>query len=197
MPEQEKIHLMIRLAMLERSSGKQIRKAGTTSRIDLVTNPAWRWGFVVTLLFFAAAGIFAALNTDMVLDVVAKDQTKNLIMIVLIAWLSLLAVTVVTALALSSARTRKNLELREKYQQMLKQLERTGRMTERYDRPGQMDPGRDDLWEEPSGHRRRAGRNYEEEDLDYRHMQVLEFEDDEYCYYVEAVPKRIQGGRRG
>ena len=195
MAEQEKIRLMARLAMLESRFGKQIRKAETTSRIDLVTNPVWRWGFGITLLFFAAAGIFVVLNMDMVLDAVAKDQTKNLIMIVLIAWLSLLAVTIVVSFVLSVSRTRRVSELRDQYQQMLLQLERINGMDRRQNAREYRRAREEDLWEEPDRTTRRAKRTPGEEDLDYRHMEVLEFEDDEYCYYVEAVPKR--GGRRG
>lgn len=194
MADREKVRLMTRLAMLEQSCGKEIRKAENTSRIDLITNPVWRWGFGITLLFFAATAALAALNMDMVLDAVAKDQTKNLIMIVLIAWLSLLAVTIVIVSVLSFSRTRRIGELREEYHQMLKQLERISAMGAGYDR--RRSSGEDDLWEEPSDRRgSRRQRRSAEEDLDYRHMQVLEFEDDDYCYYVEAVPKR--GGRRG
>ena len=107
MADREKIRLMTRLAMLEESSGKKIRKAENTSRIDLITNPVWRWGFLVTLLFFAVIAAAFALNTNLVLDAVANDQTKNLIMIVLIAWLSLLAVTAVIVSVLSLSETRR------------------------------------------------------------------------------------------
>ena len=128
MADQEKVRLMTRLAMLEKHSGKKIRKAENTSRIDLITNPVWIRGIAVTLLFFAAAVLLAALNMDMVLDAVAKDQTKNLIMIVLIAWLSLLAVTILISVMLSWSKTRRISELRDQYHRMLEQLERMNRM---------------------------------------------------------------------
>lgn len=195
MPDREKIRLMIRLSMFEERFGKRIRKAENTSRIDLVTNPVWRWGFVVTLLFFLAAGGLAALNIDMLLDAVSKDQTKNLIMMVLIAWLSTLVVTVVIRFVLSLASVHRTDALRQEYHQMLEQLERTGRMAGRQETGagyGLMD---EDLWEAAPEKGRGRRRREAEEDLDYRNMQVLEFEDDDYRYYVEAVPKR--GGRRG
>ena len=128
MADQEKVRLMTRLAMLEKHSGKRIRKAENTSRIDLITNPVWIRGIAVTLLFFAAAVLLAALNMDMVLDAVAKDQTKNLIMIVLIAWLSLLAVTILISVMLSWSNTRRISDLRDQYHRMLEQLERMNRM---------------------------------------------------------------------
>ena len=194
MADREKVRLMTKLALLEKYSGKKIRKAENTSRIDLITNPVWRWGFAVTLLFILAVSAFAVLNMDMVLDAVSRDQTKNLIMIVLIAWLSLLAITVLVSFVLSLSRTRRVDGLREEYLQMLKQLERISRMDERYDRR-RRDYPEEDLWDEPSGKKkgRRGGRT-REEDLDYGHMEVLEFEDDDYCYYVEAVPKRTGSG---
>lgn len=191
MADQEKVRLMTRLAILEKHSGRKIQKAETTSRIDLITNPVWRRGFILTLVFFAAVFALAALNTDMVLDAVANDQTKNLIMIVLIAWLSLLAITILISFAMSLSKTRKVSELREQYHQMLEQLERINRMDARYDRSRRSSYEGDDLWEEPSRLKKERRRDHgSEEDLDYRHMEVLEFEDDDYCYYVEAVPKR-------
>ena len=196
MADREKIRLMARLAMLEENSGKKIRKAENTSRIDRITNPVWRWGFLVTLLFFAAAAAIAAMNINMVMAAVADDQTKNLIMIVLIAWLSLLAVTVVTVSVLSAARARRIDAMRNQYRQMLMQLERINAMEERYTGRGRFSPEEDDLWEEPSSSKRRRRRSRQDgEGPDYSRMEVLEFEDDDYCYYVEAVPKR--GGRRG
>lgn len=196
MPDRDKVRLMTRLALFEEKYGRMIRKAESTSRIDLITNPVWRWGFIVTLLFFAAAGVLAAFNIDMVLDSAARDQTRNLIMTVLIAWLSTLAVTVVISSVLSVARERRLSGLVIQYRQMLGQLERSAAMSDRNNRSMDSSSDEDVLWDEPSGgapgHRRRRGH---EEDLDYRNMQVLEFEDDDYCYYVEAVPKR--GGRRG
>ena len=198
MADPEKIRLMARLAMLEEHCGRRIRKAENTSRIDLITNPVWRRGFAVSVLFFAGVLGLAALNTDMVLNAVANDQTKNLIMIVLIAWLSLLAITVVISLVLSYSRTRRVYELRDQYRQMLEQLERSSRMDGRHDRRRRDSFEADDLWDEPSRpeKRRRSSRG-SEENLDYRRMEVLEFEDDDYCYYVEAVPKKSGGGRRG
>ena len=197
MADPEKIRLMARLAMLEEHSGRKIRKAENTSRIDLITNPVWRRGFIVSLLFFAAVLGLAALNTDMVLNAVANDQTRNLIIIVLIAWLSLLAITVVISFVWSCSRTRRVCELRDQYHQMLEQLERNSRMDERYDRRRHDSGEEDDLWDAPPrSKKRQGGRRGSEENLDYRRMEVLEFEDDDYCYYVEAVPKK-SGGRRG
>ncbi len=195
MADREKVRLMTRLAIYEEQYGKKIRKAENTSRIDLVTNPVWRWGFGITVLFFLIAGVFAVLNMDMVLDAVAKDQMKNLIMIVLIAWLSVLGVTVVITFALSHARLRKMDDLRQQYRKMLQQLERISNMSKDNGRGRRVAPSEEDTWDEPSSNERgRRRKRPSDEDLDYGKMEVLEFEDDDYCYYVEAVPKR--GGRR-
>ena len=51
MAQQEKIRLMTRLAILEKQHGKQIRRAENAFRIDLLTNPVWKMGFFVSLLF--------------------------------------------------------------------------------------------------------------------------------------------------
>ena len=50
----------------------------------------------------------------------------------------------------------------------------------------------DDDWEDDVPRDVTKGKR-KREDLDYRRMETLEFEDDEYSYYVEATPKR--GGR--
>ena len=50
-----------------------------------------------------------------------------------------------------------------------------------------------DEWEDEQPEEERGSRR-SRPDPDYRHMQTLEFEDDEYIYYVEATPKR--GGRQ-
>lgn len=184
---------MIRLSMLEQQYGKRIRKAENTSRIDLITNPVWRWGFFITVLFFGIAAIAAVFNIDMILDAVARDQMKNLIMVVLIAWLSVLGITIVLSSVISLSRYHRMDALRERYHMMLGQLERINAMDNGRRRSSSRE---DEHWEDAldRGSARR-GRRLSEEDLDYSHMQVLDFEDDEYCYHVEAVPKR--GGRRG
>ncbi len=193
MVQREKVYLMTRLSMLEKQYGKKIKKAENNSRIDLITNPVWRWGFFVTVLFFGIAGILAALNINMILHAVAKDQTKNLIMVVLIAWLSILAICIVISTVRSVKRWRRMDALREQYHRMLGQLERINAMESGNRRQSSSYQERD--WEESSERgKNRRGRRPSDEDLDYNRMQVLEFEDDDYCYYVEAVPKR--GGRR-
>ncbi len=178
--------------MLEQQYGKRIRKAENTSRIDLITNPVWRWGFFITVLFFGIAAIAAVFNIDMILDAVARDQMKNLIMVVLIAWLSILGITIVLSSVISLSRCHRMDALRERYHMMLGQLERINAMDNGRKRSSS---GEDEYWEDNLDRGRRRGRRLSEEDLDYSHMQVLDFEDDEYCYHVEAVPKR--GGRRG
>ncbi len=191
MAKREKVYLMIRLSMLEQQYGKKIKKAENAGKIDLITNPVWRWGFFVTLIFFGIVGIGAVLNIDMVLNAIARDQTKNLIMVVLIAWLSVLGISIVLSFVVSVSRWHRMDALRNQYHKMLEQLERIN----------EMDNGRrrtsgsyqDDGWEDARGASKR-GRRSSEENLDYDHMKVLEFEDDDYSYYVEAVPKR--GGRR-
>ena len=193
MADREKVRLMARLAMLEKHSGRKIRKAENTSRIDLITNPVWRWGLFVTLLYFALIAALAVLNMDMVLDAVSKDRTKSLIMIVLITWLSLLAATIVISFLWSVSGAHRVNRVREQYRRYLLELERISRMEGRRREAF----SEDDLWEEPSRPERNRRRSRPaDEDLDYRHMEVLEFEDDDYCYYVEAVPKR-RGGRHG
>ena len=66
------------------------------------------------------------------------------------------------------------------------------------DKNGKRDVDEDEMdtytdWEDEDVRRDVPKRKRKREDLDYRRMETLEFEDDEYSYYVEATPKR--GGR--
>jgi len=201
MVNQEKIRLMTRLSILEKQHGKEIRKAENSFRIDLLTNPVWKMGFFASLLFAAAAGILAVCNLNMILDAFATGKLRGLIMAVLIAYGSILLITVIAASVWSYGSYRRALSYREQYRALLERVRRmdSGRKesASRYargDAPGTAGTGPrrgEDDWEEDGG---KSGRG-KRKDLDYRRMQTLEFEDDEFCYYVEATPKR--GGRRG
>ena len=208
MAQQEKIRLMTRLAILEKQHGKQIRRAENAFRIDLLTNPVWKMGFFASFACAAVAGILMALNINMFLDAFASGQLKSLIMIVLIAYGSILLITIIIAAVRSYAAYRKSLFYQRQYHSLLEKIRRFDqehRGGSRYDSGSGAAPSRnaggnarrpsdeDDDWEDedvrrdvPKGKRKR-------EDLDYRRMETLEFEDDEYSYYVEVTPKR--GGR--
>ncbi len=208
MAQQEKIRLMTRLAILEKQHGKQIRRAENAFRIDLLTNPVWKMGFFASLACAAVAGILMALNINMFLDAFASGQLKSLIMIVLIAYGSILLITIIIAAIRSYGAYRKSLYYQRQYHSLLEKIRRfdqergggsryaqgSGGSSSRYAGGTPRRPSDDDDdWEDddvpgdvPKGKRKR-------EDLDYRRMETLEFEDDEYSYYVEATPKR--GGR--
>lgn len=217
MVSQEKIRLMTRLAILEKQHGRQIRKAENAFRIDLLTNPVWKMGFFASLLFAAAAAILMALNINMFLDAFASGQLKSLIMVVLIAYSSILLITILIAAVRSYGSYRKSLYYQKQYRSLLEKIRRfdaegrkgssryasgpeassryasgpeASRQTSYGYRPPQDE---EDDWEDEPSRQRGRGNGNRREDLDYRHMQTLEFEDDEYIYYVEATPKR--GGR--
>ena len=190
MAQQEKIRLMTRLAILEKQHGKQIRRAENAFRIDLLTNPVWKMGFFVSLLFAAAAGILMLLNINMFLDAFASGQLKALIMAVLIIYGCLLLIAVILAAIRSGHSCRKAVYYQEQYRSLLERIHKmepdSRRSSSRY--ASDTDDWEDEQPEEERGSRRSRP------DPDYRHMQTLEFEDDEYIYYVEATPKR--GGRQ-
>lgn len=208
MVQQEKIRLMTRLAILEKQHGKQIRRAENAFRIDLLTNPVWKMGFFASLACAVIAGILMALNLNMFLDAFARGQLKSLIMIVLIAYGSILLITVIIAAIRSYGAYRKSLYYQRQYHSLLEKIRRFDQDKgggSRYDsRPG-ASSGRyaagnsrrpsddEDDWEDDHIPQKDPGRKRKKEELDYRRMQTLEFEDDEYSYYVEATPKR--GGR--
>ncbi len=201
MVNQGKIRVMTRLAILEKQQGKQIRRAENSFRIDLLTNPVWKMGFFASVIFAAAAGILAVLNMNMLLDLFAQDKLKGVIMAVLIAYGSVLLIVVLFAFIRSYRRYKRAIRAQEQYRTLLMSLqsmEEDEAKRNRYSRyaAGRRDAGGDgDDWEDPDdGRGRRNGRSSERKDLDWRHTQTLEFEDDEYRYYVEATPKR--GGSR-
>ena len=123
MINQEKIRLMTRLAILEKQHGKQIRKAENAFRIDLLTNPVWKMGFFVSLLFAAAAGILMLLNINMFLDAFASGQLKALIMAVLIIYGSLLLITVILTAIRSGRSCRKAVYYQEQYRSLLEKIQ--------------------------------------------------------------------------
>ncbi len=147
----------------------------------------------MTLIFFAFAMVLAVLNMDMVLNAVATDQTANLIMVVLIAYLSLLAITVVISLISSWSKASRMIRIRDQYYSILGRIQMIGETSEprRGQRGGSRYESRDEAedWAKDGkdGGRKKRGRG---EELDYRNMLTLEFEDDEYSYYVEATPKK-------
>ena len=190
MAQQEKIRLMTRLAILEKQHGKQIRRAENAFRIDLLTNPVWKMGFFVSLLFAAAAGILMLLNINMFLDAFASGQLKALIMAVLIIYGSLLLITVILTAIRSGRSCRKAVYYQEQYRSLLEKIHKMEPDSRRSSSRYAFDT---DDWEDEQPQEERGSRR-SRPDPDYRHMQTLEFEDDEYIYYVEATPKR--GGRQ-
>ena len=198
MLDQEKVRLMTRLAILEKQHGRQIRKAENRFGIDRITNPVWKNALLVILLFSAAAAVLCVFQVDMILDAVASGQIRNIILIVLTSYLCVLTVTILVASVLSWSGYRKVSRWERQYHAILERLrrmnefeqKRTGtarrddRSAERPAQRGMGDTGDD-------GYRRRKGKD---DEPDYRRTVVLEFEDDEYSYYVEATPRR--GGRK-
>lgn len=195
MLDQEKIRLMTRLAILEKQHGRQIRKAENRFRIDRVTNPVWKKTLLATLLFFAAAAALCAFQVDMILDAVASGQIRNIILIVLTAYLCVLIVTITVTSALSWAGDRKVSRWQRQYHAILERLRRMNEYEQqRSGHAGRREGTAPDRQEglrpqDMRGEERRSPKR-REDDLDYRRTVVLEFEDDEYSYYVEATPRR-------
>lgn len=115
---------MTRLAILEKQHGKQIRRAENAFRIDLLTNPVWKMGFFASLACAAVAGILMALNINMFLDAFASGQLKSLIMIVLIAYGSILLITIIIAAIRSYGAYRKSLYYQRQYHSLLEKIRR-------------------------------------------------------------------------
>ena len=199
MLDQEKIRLMTRLAILEKQHGRQIRKAENRFRIDRVTNPVWKKTLLATLLFFAAAAALCAFQVDMILDAVASGQIRNIILIVLTAYLCVLIVTITVTSALSWAGDRKVSRWQRQHHAILERLRRMNEYEQqRSGHAGRREGTAPDRQEglrpqDMRGEERRSPKR-REDDLDYRRTVVLEFEDDEYSYYVEATPRR--GGHK-
>jgi hypothetical protein len=183
MLQQEKVRLMTRLAILEKQYGRQIKKAENSFRIDLLTNPVWKKAFFAAVLFWVVLAGAAFLCMDSVLAAVADDQLENLVRMVLIAFGMVLLLTVVVSCILSASRYRRLRRVQEEYHRLLERIHKMNRKEQEFRGRG------------------RGGSPYEDEDRtrrggspDYAGMQVLEFEDDDFIYYVEATPKT--GGRR-
>ena len=202
----QKTQLMTRLAVLEKLHGRQIKRARKLYKIDLVTNPVWRRCLIATVLFWGAAGAWAVLRIDAVLDAIAADQARNLLMVVLIAYGMIMMITAALTLALSvrsAGRDRYYYErwkdLSEKLLRMTKRDERrSAAKPERDERRNAVKSESDDWWldDDPDAApgMRQAADSGEEPPADGS-GHTLKFEDEEYVYYVRAIPKKKKRGR--
>lgn len=127
MPDQERIRLMTRLAILEKENGKELHRIEESYRSDYIGIPVLKNGLRITAVFAIILVIWAVCNAGFVLNVAAEGQLKLLLAGVLAAYgIALLVTLLITFLGASAAYYR-GLGLEEEHQELLRLLEEEGR----------------------------------------------------------------------
>ena len=122
MPDQEKIRLMTRLAILEKENGKELRRIRETYRSDYIGIPMLKNGLRITAVFLLILGIWLACNMEPVLDIAAGGQFALLLVGIWAGYLSLLLVTLIVTFLEASVRYYRGKELEREYLELLDRL---------------------------------------------------------------------------
>jgi len=181
----ERVELMTKLAVLEKNHGSEIRRAEKHFKIDLITNPVWKSVFFVSLLYAAVCALWVGTHADRFLDAIAADQAKNLLLVILTGYGMVLTVSTILSAVISYSRALRASSWRIQYRHYLTRLHQLRADGGDEDEDYWLDDEQAD--DAPQEHSRLAP----PED-----GQTLKFEDENYIYYVKAVPKRGKGGRR-
>lgn len=135
MPDQEKIRLMTRLAILEKENGKELRRIQETYRSDYIGIPMLKNGLRITAVFLLILGIWLVCNMDPVLGIAAEGQLSLLLVGIGAAYAIVLLVTLIVTFLCASLRYYRGKELEREYQELLdelrKKMERTGEKQQR------------------------------------------------------------------
>lgn len=126
MPDQERIRLMTRLAILEKENGRELRRIEESYRSDYIGIPMLKNGLRITAVFLAVLGIWIACHAGFVLNVAAEGQLRLLMTGALAAYGTVLLVTLIFTFLCVSAAYYRELRLEEEYQTLLLLLEEEG-----------------------------------------------------------------------
>lgn len=122
MPNQQKIHLMTRLAILEKENGKELKRMEESFRSDYIGIPMLKNGLRITAVFLVLLCIWAVGNIDFILSAMADLKLKSLGIGILTAYIVVLLVTLIITFLCASAAYYRNLPIEEEYRWLLKQL---------------------------------------------------------------------------
>lgn len=123
MPRQEEIELMIRLAILEKENGREVKQIRESYKSDYIGIPMVKNGLRISAVFLAVLGLWAVCRTDFILAVAAGGQAGLLGIGILTAYLTVLLVTLLITGLAAVSHCHRSLELALEYEENLARLQ--------------------------------------------------------------------------
>lgn len=123
MPRQEEIERMIRLAILEKENGREVKQIRESYKSDYIGIPMVKNGLRISAVFLAVLGLWAVCRTDFILAVAAGGQAGLLGIGILTAYLTVLLVTLLITGLAAVSRCHRSLELALEYEENLARLQ--------------------------------------------------------------------------
>lgn len=121
-PNQQKIRLMTRLAMLEKTEGKELGRVSESFKSDYVGIPMLKNGLRITAVFLLILGIWCVCHIQFLLDVTAEGELTLFGTGVLAAYLAVLIITLAVTFLQAIWRYRRSSEAAREYEELLDEL---------------------------------------------------------------------------
>ena len=123
MPDQERIRLMTKLAILEKENGKELRRIEESYRSDYIGIPMLKNTLRVTVVFLVILAVWMVCNVDFVLNIFTEGQMKLLLLGILAAYVTIILITWIVTFLYASMEYYRVQSLEQKYQELLKLLD--------------------------------------------------------------------------
>lgn len=123
MPDQERIRLMTKLAILEKENGKELRRIEESYRSDYIRIPMLKNTLRVTAVFLVILAVWMVCNVDFVLNIFTEGQMKLLLLGILAAYVTIILITWIVTFLYASMEYYRVQSLEQKYQELLKLLD--------------------------------------------------------------------------
>lgn len=123
MPDQERIRLMTKLAILEKENGRELRRIEESYRSDYIGIPMLKNTLRVTAVFLVILAVWMVCNVDFVLNIFTEGQMKLLLLGILAAYVTIILITWIVTFLYASMEYYRVQSLEQKYQDLLKLLD--------------------------------------------------------------------------
>ena len=123
MPDQERIRLMTKLAILEKENGRELRRIEESYRSDYIGIPMLKNTLRVTVAFLVILAVWMVCNVDFVLNIFTEGQMKLLLLGILAAYVTIILITWIVSFLYASMEYCRVQSLEQKYQELLKLLD--------------------------------------------------------------------------
>ena len=123
MPDQERIRLMTKLAILEKENGRELRRIEESYRSDYIGIPMLTNTLRVTAVFLVILAVWMVCNVDFVLNIFTEGQMKLLLLGILAAYVTIILITWIVTFLYASMEYYRVQSLEQKYQELLKLLD--------------------------------------------------------------------------